>query len=459
MRPTSLAEVAAMVAGDLIGDSEQPVLGAAADNRRVSPGDLFVAIRGDRVDGHDFAESALANGAVATLAQHEVPGPHILVADTVAALGRLANRYLETLEDTRVVAVTGSSGKTTTKDLLASVLRHHGPVVAPVGSFNTEVGLPLTVLQADDATRTLVLEMGARGTGHIDYLCSIARPDIAVMLNVGSAHLGEFGDRATLAAAKAEIVSSLSPRGVAVLNGDDPLVTDVALPDGVERVRFGLGEVCDLRITDLELDNAARPCFTMSWQGQQAAVQLRLHGEHNAHNAAAVAAVAVSMGMPLSSVAEALAQAGPASPHRMDVRVSPTGITVVNDAYNANPESMAAALKTLARLAEGAGRSWAVLGEMLELGPDSLTEHDRIGRLAVRLDIDRLVVIGAGARPMYLGAAQEGSWGDEAAWVPDVAEALRLVESGVREGDVVLVKASRAVGLESVAERLLGATP
>jgi UDP-N-acetylmuramoyl-tripeptide--D-alanyl-D-alanine ligase len=451
-----IAGVADVVGGVLADcpQPNQPVTGAAADSRLVTAGDLYVAIVGERVDGHDFAAAAHAAGAVVTLGQRPTGQPTIVVPDPVAALGRLANHALAGLPEARVVAITGSSGKTSTKDLLATLLVDLGPTVAPAGSFNTEVGLPLTVLRATSQTRFVVLEMGARGIGHIATLCQIARPDISVALNVGSAHLGEFGSREAIARAKSEIVEALPPTGVAVLNADDPLVAGMAASTTARVVRFGGSPAADVRMVDLQLDEAARPTFTLQHDGRSVAVRMSLVGEHMAANACAAAAVALELGMPLERVAELLGSATPRSRWRMEVATSSSGVTVVNDAYNANPESMRAALRALAAMAHG-GRTFAVLGEMRELGGDSIAEHDVIGRLAVRLDISKTIAVGQGARALYLGAAQEGSWNDEAVWVPDAAAAIALLREQVRPGDVVLVKASRSIGLEEVAAALL----
>lgn len=458
----TIAEVAQAVSGELVDcpDPAAVVTGAAADSRRVAAGQVYVAIVGERVDGHDYADQAVAAGAVAVLGSRPTGQPTIIVADPVAALGAWAHHVRAALPAATVVAVTGSSGKTTTKDLIAGLLSDLGPTVAPAGSFNTEVGLPLTVLQATEATRFLVLEMGARGVGHITTLTDIVKPDIAVALNVGSAHLGEFGSRETIALAKSEIMRCLSPADVAVLNADDPLVVAMARQTAARIVRFGTSAAADVRISELSLDEQARPRFELTVPGaagpQAGPVAMVMHGEHMASNAAAAAAVAASVGMPPARIRQLLSQATPRSQMRMDVQVSPAGVTVVNDAYNANPDSMRAALRSLAAMA-GAGRTYAVLGEMKELGPDSISEHDAIGRLAVRLDISGLIAVGEGARPLYLGAAQEGSWNGEAQWVPDPQAAVSRLGELLEPGDVVLVKASRSVGLEVVAEALLGA--
>lgn len=452
----TLAQVAAAVDGDLVGDPETVISSVAIDSRQVLPGGLFAALPGEHHDGHDHVAAAMAAGAEAVLCTREAPAPHIVVADVSVAIGRLAHAVHEQLPDVVTVAVTGSSGKTSTKDLIAHLLRAHGPTVAPPGSFNNELGVPLTVLRCDESTRYLVLEMGARGVGHIAYLCGIARPQVGVVLNVGSAHVGEFGSQGRIAEAKSELVAALPATGIAVLNAEDPLVAAMREVTAATVVTFGEYAPADVHVRNLTLDQLARPHFDLEFEGLRAPVTLTLSGEHMAANAAAAAAVALTLGIALPDVAAALTTAELDSRWRMEIAESPDGVVVVNDAYNANPESMRAALKALVAMA-GHGRTWAVLGEMRELGDTALSAHDEIGRLAVRLDIGRLVCVGDGARAMHLGAAQEGSWGNESMWVPDVATAVATVQADVRPGDVVLVKASRAIGLEAVAEALLAA--
>ncbi len=449
----TLAEVGAALGVEPTGDGDIVVTGIAVDSRTVRPGDLFVAIAGEHHDGHDHVAAAIAAGAVAVLAESIVEAPHVLVADPIAALGVLASAVLARLPHVTVIGLTGSSGKTSTKDLLAQVLEPAGPTVAPAGSFNNELGLPLTVLTCTEDTRFLVLEMGARGLGHIAYLCGIARPDVGVELNVGTAHVGEFGGRAAIAEAKAELVGALPATGVAVLNADDPAVAAMADLTAARVVTFGFGQA-DVRCLELTLDQLARPAFVLEYAGRRASVGLCLSGEHMAANATAAAAVGVALGLDLDDIAAALSQATARSPWRMEVTTTESGVVIVNDAYNANPDSVRAALKALVAM-RGQGRTWAVLGEMLELGEESLTEHDAVGRLAVRLDVSRLLAVGEGARAIHMGAAHEGSWGEESAWVPDVDAAVELLVAEVGPGDVVLVKASRGAGLERVANRLI----
>jgi UDP-N-acetylmuramoyl-tripeptide--D-alanyl-D-alanine ligase len=430
------------------------VTGFTVDSRSVSSGDLFVAIRGERVDGRDFAAAAVADGAVAVMVAHEVPDlPCMVVPDPVVAFGRIAAWYRREILTATVVGITGSSGKTTTKDLIADVLE--GDVVAAEGSFNTEVGVPLTIMEADEDTEFLVLEMGMRGLGHIAYLADLARPEIGVVLNVGSAHLGMMKGPQDIALAKGELIESLSHDGRAVLNADDPQVARMAERTAAKVLWFGGGESADVKAGNVTLDSAGRPSFDLSIPGEDPVrVCLQLHGEHFVESALAAASVGYLCGMTAGTIARRLTAAVPRSRWRMEVTETEDGITIISDAYNANPESMRAAIKALRSMA-GERRSWAVLGEMRELGDHAQTAHDDIGRLAVRLDISRLVCVGDATKVMHLAASNEGSWGEESTWVPDADAAAELLEDQLRPGDIVLVKASRAVGLEVVAERLL----
>ncbi|GAA2832614.1 UDP-N-acetylmuramoyl-tripeptide--D-alanyl-D-alanine ligase [Kitasatospora sp. CM 4170] len=457
----TLAEVAAAVGGTLDGaDPATPVTGPVeVDSRKVRPGGLFAAFVGEHVDGHDYAERAVAAGAVAVLASRPVGVPAVLVDSVVDALGKLARAVVARAEGTAVVALTGSAGKTSTKDLIAQLLQRHGETVYPPGSLNNEIGHPMTALRVEEGTRHLVMEMGARHKGDIEYLTTITPPRIGLVLNVGTAHVGEFGSQEAIAEAKGELVEALPAEGTAILNADDPLVRAMAARTKAKVVYFGESREADVRAQDVRLDSTGRPSFTLTTPTGSAAVQLRLYGEHHVSNALAAAAVAVELGMSVDDTAEALSEAGALSRWRMEVVDRADGVTVVNDAYNANPDSMRAALRALVSMG-GRGperrRTWAVLGEMRELGEESLAEHDAIGRLAVRLDVTKLVAVGGReAACMELGARNEGSWGEESVLVSDADAAVELLRSQLRPGDVVLVKASRSVGLEKVAEALL----
>ncbi|NGO71487.1 UDP-N-acetylmuramoyl-tripeptide--D-alanyl-D-alanine ligase [Streptomyces boncukensis] len=467
MIPLSLAEIAALTGGRQHGitDPAARITGPVViDSREAGPGSLFAAFAGERVDGHDYARAAVEAGAVAVLATRPVAGvPAVVVDDVTAALGALARHTAATL-GTRVVALTGSSGKTSTKDLIAQLLERIGPTVWPPGSFNNEIGLPLTALRAGADTRHLVLEMGARGLGHIRYLAGLTPPGIGVVLNVGTAHIGEFGSRERIAEAKGELVEVLPAAdegGVAVLNADDPLVRAMRTRTSARVVLFGEDREADVRAEHVRLTARGTPAFTLHTPTGCGEVTLRLYGEHHVSNALAAAAVAHELGMPAGEIATALCEAGTLSRWRMEVTERADGVTVVNDAYNANPDSMRAALRALAAMGGAArapgGRTWAVLGEMAELGDDALAEHDAIGRLAVRLNVSKLVAVGGQeAAWLDMGAKNEGSWGEESVHVSDAEAAVDLLRGELRAGDVVLVKASRSVGLERVAQALLG---
>ena len=456
MIATTLGEIASWVGGTLDNaDADTRVTAAAsADSRQVEPGGLFTAIVGERVDGHDFAAAAVDAGAVACLAARPVGVPAIVVADPTAALGRLAQAVVERLDRCTVVGLTGSQGKTTTKDLLAQVLARIGPTVAPVGSYNTEVGVPLTVLRADADTRHLVIEMGARGVGHIAYLCDMVRPRVGLVLNVGVAHVGEFGSREGIARAKGELVEALPSDGIAVLNADDPLVRDMASRTEARVTTFGEHPEADVRIDGVRLDGTGRPRFDLTYDGATEPVAMRLLGRHQASNATAAAAVALGLGLDLPTAAAALSGAEPASRWRMEPYERPDGILVLNDAYNANPDSMRAALDTLASIVRSRpnGRAIAVLGTMRELGSESEEAHHRVGALAVAAGVDTVVVVGADAGPILAGARDAGAV--DPVLVPDVAAAVDWLDRRLRPGDTVLVKASRADGLERVAHAL-----
>jgi UDP-N-acetylmuramoyl-tripeptide--D-alanyl-D-alanine ligase len=459
--PLSLARIARVCGGELRGDPDAVVSGEVViDSRRARPGGLFAAVAGERADGHDFAGAAVAAGAVAVLATRPVPVPSVLVADVPGALGALARFVVDALPAARVAGITGSSGKTSTKDLAAQLAQRLGPTIAPAGSFNNEFGHPLTVLRADASTRYLVLELSARGLGHIAYLCRIAPPRYGVVLNVGHAHAGEFGGLDQVARAKGELVEALPAAGVAILNADDPRVLAMAARTAARVVTFSCapGSSAQVRAADLRLDDAGRPSFTLLTPDGSAPVTLRLHGAHNVPNALAAAALAGELGLGMDGIADGLRAAVARSRWRMEVHQRADGVTVINDAYNANPESVRAALDALAHLAQG-GRGFAVLGHMAELGDTSRASHEAIGGYAARVSgpgLAGLIAVGEEAAPLLDGARRVPSWTGEALAAPDGAAALGLLANFLRPGDVVLVKASRAAHLESVAMALLG---
>jgi UDP-N-acetylmuramoyl-tripeptide--D-alanyl-D-alanine ligase len=469
--PLSLAQLARITDGQLNSDAmsrqEALVTGEVVmDSRRAAPGGLFAAVGGERSDGHDFASAAVAAGATAVLATRPVPVPAVIVPDVPAALAALARFVVDSLPGARIAGITGSSGKTSTKDLAAQLVERLGPTIAPAGSFNNEFGLPLTVLRADFATRYLVLELSARGAGHIAYLCRIAPPRYGVVLNVGHAHAGEFGGLDQVALAKGELVEALpegAAGGVAILNADDPRVLAMASRTSARIVTFSTqpphgprssqGPQPSVRAADVRLDDLGRPSFTLLTSAGSAPVTLRLHGAHNVPNALAAAALAGELGLDLAGIADGLGAAVARSRWRMEVRRRADGVTVINDAYNANPESVRAAIDALAHLARD-GRGFAVLGHMAELGDTSRASHEEIGEFAAQAGVSGLIAVGEEAAPMLAGARRVRSWPGEAVGVPDGAAALAVLGDRLKPGDVVLVKASRAARLEGVAEVL-----
>jgi len=456
--PLSLAQIAGITGAtlDRVPDAAALVSGPVViDSREAAPGALFAALPGERVDGHDFAAAAVAAGAVAVLASRPPGGPALIVPDVAAALASLARAVADRLPLLTIAAITGSSGKTTTKDLLAQIVERLGPTVAPVGSFNNELGHPLTVLRADERTRYLILELGARGRGHIAQLCAIAPPRLGAVLNVGRAHVGGyFADQAEVAQAKGELVEALPADGVAALNADDPEVLKMSSRTAARLITFGQASQADVRAADVTVDAEGRPSFTLITPTGAAPVRLNLRGEHNVSNALAAAALAGALGMAPAQVAEALSAAVARSRRRMEVTRLADGVTVINDAYNANPESMRAALTALATMA-GGGRAFAVLGQMAELGGNSDAWHEEIGAFAARMGVSALIVVGAAATPMLAGAKSQPGWQGELLPVPDGPAAVAALSDRIGPGDAVLVKASRAVGLWTVADALV----
>lgn len=459
MIPVSCGEIADVVRGELVGAEPTAVVDGPVviDSRAAGPGGLFVALPGERVDGHDFVGTATAAGVTVSLTTRPVDGsPCLVVDDAQRALADLARHVIAKLPDLTVIGLTGSTGKTSAKDLIGQVIRPYGETVAPEGSFNNELGHPLTALQATRSTKFLVAEMGARHTGDIKFLSGITPPAVGLVLNVGTSHIGEFGSQDNIAIAKGELIEAVAPGGTAVLNADDHRVAAMRSRTGEKVLTFGEAPEADVRATDVKVDGEGRPAFTLHIGGFSGAVQLQLIGEHHVSNALAAGAVALAVGLTPEQIADGLNAAQRVSAARMELTERADGVTVINDAFNANPDSTRAALKSLVAIGRSRGaRTWAVLGEMLELGDTSADEHDAIGRLAVRLDVNRLVVVGEGAKPIHLGASLEGSWGNESTYVATIPEALQLLRAELRAGDVVLVKSSKAAKLRSLADALL----
>lgn len=491
MIPLTLAEIAEITGGELhdVADPDTQVTGSVEfDSRKITPGGLFLALPGAQVDGHDYAARAAAAGAAAVLAARPVGVPAVVVkpagrtdsnADIYAhdadgsakavvdALAALAHAVVARLPELTVVGITGSAGKTSTKDLVASVLRMAGETVAPPGSFNNEIGHPYTALRCDYGTRFLVAEMSARGIGHIAHLAESVPPKIGAVLNVGSAHLGEFGSRENIARAKGELVEALPADGVAVLNADDPFVAAMASRTRARVVSYSAHGRADLWADDIRLDDVARASFTLHAGHTSAPVKLQVFGEHQVSNALAAAAVGLEAGLTAAQVAQGLSGHTSASAHRMDVQTRADGVTVINDSYNANPDSMRAGIAALAYTASARrdARSIAVLGEMSELGADAEESHRLIGEQLDRYRVDHLIAVGEGphSRAMATEAANRGITTEIAR---DVDEATSLVEAVLRTrpiehtgpgnpGDVVLVKASNSLELWRVAENLI----
>ena len=446
MNRLTLAEIAELTGGRLVGDGHGSVTGAEVDSRKVGPGVLFAAFDGEHVDGHHYVAGALAAGAAGALVSRvvEADGPLVVVDDVLAALSTLATHQVQVARPA-VIGITGSQGKTSVKDLLAHILTGVGPTIAPVGSFNNELGVPLTVLRSDEQTEFLVVEMGARGIGHIAHLCAITPPTVGVVLNVGTAHVGEFGSPEAIAVAKGELVEALGPDGVAVLNADDPRVAAMASRTSARILTFG--ERGDVRVSGLRLDDRGEPRFTLSHDDESFAVHVPQVGRHVAFNAAAAAAAAIGAGVRLEVVVDRLATAVAGSPMRMQRNYRADGVLVINDAYNANPESMTAALEAVAELP--AGRRVAVLGQMLELGELSAQAHHDVGVLAASLGFDRVIAVGQGAAQIAEGAGQVGES------VADVDVAVGTLSAWLMGSDVVIVKASRGCRLERVADALV----
>ncbi|WP_374209646.1 UDP-N-acetylmuramoyl-tripeptide--D-alanyl-D-alanine ligase [Glycomyces sp. TRM65418] len=438
MIPMSLASVAAVIDGELSerADPEAVVTGGVEfDSRKAGPGGLFLAIPGEKVDGHDFAAKAHEQGALATIATRPIDTPAIYVDDAVGALTKLA-KHIAAASKARVIGVTGSNGKTSTKDLIGQVCADLGPTVATEANFNNELGHPYTVCRVEPDTEYLVLELAARGIGHITELCEIAPPHIGAVLNVGISHLDGFGDIETTARAKSELPRFLGERDIAILNRDDPRVARMADVTRAAVATFGID--ADAAFTAADIDPGdGRHRFTLRTPGGSAEIRLNLWGRHHVYNALAAAGVAWHLGASPEQIAASLSKAGRLSERRMDVFTRPDGTTVIDDSYNANPASMGAAVRTLGQLPTE-GRRIAVLGLMADLEEQSESCHRRLGEQAAEAGIDEVIAIGEGTEPIV-----DGADGVTATHVPDQAAAIALLRSRLRPGDAVLVKGSR----------------
>lgn len=462
----TLSQLARVVSGDLRlaeGDTADTVVSGTVDtdSRLIEPGGIFVAKPGESTDGHLFVGAAVERGAALALVERPVEAPvsQIVVPDVVTALAELAREVVARVRargDLRVVGITGSNGKTTTKNLLARILEGEGETVAPRASFNNEVGAPLTMLRVTDSTRYLVSEFGASGPGEIARLAGLVHPDIAVVLMVGMAHAGGFGGIEATLAAKSELVRAIRPGGIAVLNADDGRVASMAsiAEERDAAVRwFGRGpRAVDVRAEDVDV-TASGTRSTVIVDGVTASLTLRVLGEHHVMNALAAIAAATALGVPLQACIERLETVDIAERWRMQPLGSDR-VRIINDAYNASPDSMAAALRTLAQITQPGERTVAVLGAMSELGEYAEEEHDRVGLLAVRLGVQRIVVVGPEARRMFLEAIAQGSWDGEAVFFETQDEAYDYLLGELRDGDRVLVKSSNSAGLRHLGDRL-----
>ena len=464
MIPMTIEEIAKAISAEIKNlDSNIEVTGKVViDSRKINKGDLFVAINGENVDGHSFCDAAIKNGAVAVIASKELPGiPSLLVSNgnlasqdvvqpTVIALGKLANYLLTKLPNLWKVAVTGSSGKTTTKDLLADLGKLIGPTVAPTGSFNNEIGLPQTVLECDEKTRVLVLEMGARRVGNIKHLCEIAKPDTSLLLNIGTAHAGIFTSVDKILQTKSEIIQCLTSEDVAILNHED--ITFPKQKTNAQVVSFGLNgaDVCAKNVT---LNEKAQAQYDLEYLGKTSQVKLKIVGSHQVSNSLAAAAAFLKKGIDIDLVAKTLSNSVPQSKWRMQIEVSKKNVTVINDAYNANPESMKSAIRTLKQI--GAGKNtFAILGEMLELGELSLSKHQEVAELIQKLEIQNALIIGTGAKSIYDFLSNNGYKGN-LYFVENVENGIAKAKETIQPSDVVLIKASRSIGLERVANAIV----
>ncbi|WP_121867028.1 UDP-N-acetylmuramoyl-tripeptide--D-alanyl-D-alanine ligase [Glutamicibacter nicotianae] len=453
--------------------SDTVITSVTTDSREVVPGALFVAKPGEFSDGHAFIDRARAAGAVLALAERVTydedrrEHPAVIVDDAVEAMGKIAARivaHLKEKNDAKVVGITGSAGKTTTKDLLAGILSQVAPTVSPIGSYNGEVGVPLTVFNATDETKYLVIEMGATGIGHLTYLTDMVHPQVGVVLCVGTAHAGEFGGVENIEKAKGELVEALDADGIAILNAEDPRVARMDSRSGGAVRFFGTGsskpENAGVWATDVAVNKHGHPELTLEFPGGfSKRITSGLLGRHHVTNILAAANAALALDVAPELICAGLEGRAAGSRWRMERIERPDGVSIINDAYNANPESMRAALVTLAELGLGADgapgrRTWAVLGEMLELGDDSIHQHDLLGRMAVRMNIKKLVVVGRGAKPAYNSAVLEGSWGDEAFYVEDVDEARALLQEQLQPGDIALFKSSNGAGLRFLGDEI-----
>jgi UDP-N-acetylmuramoyl-tripeptide--D-alanyl-D-alanine ligase len=472
----TLAEVASAIGGRLLQGDGSIIAGGSVetDSRLVGEGSLFFAKPGEITDGHLFVARAAAAGAAASVVERQIDEaedhPQILVADTVAALAKLASFVLARVRAAgclKVIGITGSNGKTTTKNLLRAILSQVGPTVAPIESYNNEVGAPISVLKIDHDTKFLVVELGAGGLGSIRHLTEMIQPDLGVLLKIGLAHVGEFGSIETTAKIKGELLDVMAEQAAVgqtnhlIANLDDGAIRElVAQHPSLNVSWFGTNAEADYRGNNFAM-TLAGTSFDLHWPATEpsaadvSAVKLQILGEHHVMNALASAAVADQLGVPRDSIVAALESVELAERWRMQLLHRKDGVTIINDAYNASPDSMKAALQTLAQLGRQGHRTIAVLGEMAELGQFSRAEHDALGRLVVRYNIDQLVVVGGAARLIHMGASLEGSYDGESIYFETASEALSYLREKLITGDIVLVKSSKSANLRYLGDDLM----
>ncbi|MFM5951533.1 MAG: UDP-N-acetylmuramoyl-tripeptide--D-alanyl-D-alanine ligase [Micrococcales bacterium] len=456
-----LNEIASIVDGTLFGEDAEVFGGVETDSRLVSAGSLFVAKPGEVTDGHNFIGSAAALGAAGVIVERRITSesiPQILVQDSVKALGLLAKEVLARVRaagNLQVVGITGSNGKTSTKNMLRAILSEFGETIAPIESYNNEVGAPISVLKVSETTRYLVAELGAGGLGSIAYLADIIKPDIGVVLKVGLAHAGAFGGIEVTAKIKSELVQALKPENTFVYNADDGEVRAMLNLTEAQPVSFGTNPDSDFYFSNVDLSIAGTSADIHYPDGEVSRITLKILGEHQLMNSTAAIAVSEQLGLPRSKVRLALEKMELAERWRMQLTNRADGISIINDAYNASPDSMKAALQTLAHLGKSGRRTIAVLGEMAELGEFSRDAHDEIGRLVVRYNIDRLIVVGEGAKLIHMGAMFEGSWDGESIFFDSSSEALTHIREMLVPGDIVLVKSSKSANLRHLGDDLL----
>ncbi len=454
-----LSEIAKAVNGELLGTDEIVNGSVETDSRLIKPGSIFIAKPGEMTDGHNFVEAAISSGAVGVIVERklDVLATQIIVANSVEALGRLAQFVIARLHEAgrlKVIGITGSNGKTSTKNMLRTVLQNFGNTIAPIESYNNEVGAPISMLKADFDTDYLVAELGAGGPGSIRYLAEMCEPDIGVVLKVGLAHVGEFGGIESTFQIKSELVRALSENAQVILNSDDALVSEMANLTNARTTWFGTNAEADVRASNSQV-TLEGTVFDLQIMGEAyQKVSLKILGEHQVMNALATIAVVNVLGLDIHKALKALEAMNLAERWRMQLLPGPNGSLVINDAYNASPDSMRAALQTLATLGRQGHRTIAVLGEMAELGAESVAQHDEIGRLVVRLNIDQLFVVGQRAKLIHLGAMQEGSWDGESKFLESIDEALEQVRGLLGSGDIVLIKSSKSADLRFLGDAL-----